>query len=137
MRTKWHQKLLASVINVLILFILAIPLWQGNLPINTERIVLVAGLFAYELIFLLIRDGRDPGMRVVGSYWRKRYSLRRKVVYVFFYTLSFSSILFWIRFPFDVSILNLLFIQLPSVMLSGTTLHGWLAGMETVTRRGK
>jgi len=132
MKTKWYQKLFASIINVLVIFILAIPLWLTDLSMPWEKFILVIVFFVYELLFLMIGNGRDLGMMVVGSHWRKKYSTRRRVIYAFFYAASFASMMFWIHYPLDVLILNLLLIQLPSVLLSGTTLHGWLAGMVTV-----
>lgn len=134
MKTKWHHKLFASIINVLIVYILAIPLWLADLSTSADKVILIVAFFVYELLFLSIGSGRDPGMMVVGSYWQKHYSYRRKVIYAFFYAISFASVMFWVRFPLDVLVMNLLLLQLPSVLLTGTTLHGWLAGMISVVR---
>lgn len=133
MKTKWHQKFFASIINVLTVFILLTPIWFLDISAGWQKFIIIILFFAYELIsMILAKDGRDFGMRVVGSRWRKDYSIRRKVVYAFFYTASFASVLYWVRYPFDLLAMNLLLIQLPSVLLSGTTFHGWLAGMVSV-----
>lgn len=133
MKTKWHQKLLASIINALIVFIVIIPIWLFEISSGWQKLIIIMVFFFYELAFMLLaKDGRDLGMRVVGSRWRKNYSNRRKVVYTIFYTASFASIFFWVRYPFDLLLMNLLLIQLPSVLLSGTTFHGWIAGMTSV-----
>lgn len=50
------------------------------------------------------------------------------ILYTFLYSLSFSTIVIWIFYPFDLLLFNLLFIQLPTVLLTGTTLHGYLSG---------
>ncbi len=65
-------------------------------------------------------------------YWRKHYTFRQHIKFNIFYTLSFSTIMLYVWFPLDLLILNLLLIQLPMSLITGTTLHGYLSGMETV-----
>jgi hypothetical protein len=67
-------------------------------------------------------------MIILGIKWKEEYSLKQQLIYVFLYSLSFSTIVIWIFFPFDLLLFNLLFIQLPTVLLTGTTLHGFLSG---------
>ncbi|HPQ79900.1 MAG TPA: hypothetical protein PLG47_05570, partial [Candidatus Dojkabacteria bacterium] len=50
------------------------------------------------------------------------------VIYAILYTLSYTTVVFYILFPFDLLIINLLFLQLPFVILKRTTLHGYLSG---------
>lgn len=67
-------------------------------------------------------------MILLNIHWKKDYSIKQQLLYVFLYTLSFSTIVIWVFFPFDLLIFNLLFIQLPTVLITGTTLHGFLSG---------
>ena len=71
-------------------------------------------------------------MRIINAEWEDEYSLKRKLLYSFLYTLSFSTFLIWIWFPFDLLILNLLLLQLPFVLITGRTVHGYFAGMVGV-----
>ena len=80
--------------------------------------------------FVLARD-RDLGMRAVGSRWMGEYSVRRHLIYVFLYTISFSTVLFYIWAPFDLLMINLVCVQLPAVLVTGTTFHGYLTGLQT------
>jgi hypothetical protein len=68
------------------------------------------------------------GMRLFGTIWEKKYSRLQRNVYSVLYTLSFSTMFFSLYFPFDLLVVNLFFIQLPTVYFSGTTFHGLLSG---------
>ena len=68
---------------------------------------------------------------LMRTYYSGKYQKKNQLLYDIFYTASFSTIFFSILFPFDVLLLNILFIQLPMVLLTKTTLHGYLAGNVT------
>ena len=76
-------------------------------------------------------------MIILGIKWKEEYPLKQQIIYVLLYTLSFSTVVIWIYFPFDLLFFNLLFIQLPTVILTGSTLHGYLSGRMSgyVTKR--
>jgi hypothetical protein len=67
-------------------------------------------------------------MILFGVYWKEEYPIKQQIIYAFLYSLSFSTIVIWIFFPFDLLLFNLLLIQLPCVLKTGTTLHGHLSG---------
>jgi hypothetical protein len=67
-------------------------------------------------------------MIILNISWKEEYPLKQQIIYTFLYSLSFSTIVIWIFFPFDLLLFNLLCIQLPTVLLTGTTLHGYLSG---------
>ncbi len=67
-------------------------------------------------------------MTIVGTYWAKDYPLKNQLIWLSLYTLSFSTLLFWVFFPFDLFLINMLCLQLPMILIKKTTLHGFLSG---------
>lgn len=122
------QKILPSIINVLIVFVIASPFLFSKIPVLNKKIILVILFLVYNLIFVFFNHGRDFGMMIVGSYWKENYPVINLLVYSVLYTASFSTLLFWIYFPFDLFLVNMLLVQLPTVILTGTTFHGFLSG---------
>lgn len=126
--TNAFEKLGASFLNTLIALGLSVPfliLWGPTLSWKISVIVLF-GL--YESFIFIFQKDRCFGMKIMDTYWRKHYSLRQHIIFNIFYTLSFSTILIYVWFPLDLLIFNILFIQLPMTLLTGTTLHGYLSG---------
>jgi hypothetical protein len=126
------QKFFASALNAMTVLIITSPLllllgftWEWKL---TTIII----FFLYEIILLATKDKRDFGMVLVKSYWREPFTIFQYIIYNVFYTLSFATLFFYIIFPGDILILNLLFIQLPLVIFTKSTLHGCLSGMATI-----
>lgn len=126
--TLW-EKLGASMINILVVAAIFTIVYVVIAPARTEPKLVFIGLFlVYSLLFAVLNNGRDIGMIAVGSFWRENYSLSQHLIFCLLYTLSFSTLLFSIWFPFDLLIFNLAFLQLPCVLLTKTTLHGYLSG---------
>ena len=67
-------------------------------------------------------------MIICGTRWPRQHKMHHEILYLVLYTLSFSTLFIWIWFPFDVFIVNILFLQLPAILLTGTTFHGYLSG---------
>jgi len=124
--TYWHEKLLASVINVIFVVIVFIPL-NFLLDVNW-KLLLISIFFGYNLFFLSFNQNRCPGMIILKTYWKKDYSFFNHFLFIILYTLSFSTLLFYIYFPLDLFLANMLFLQLPAMILRKTTFHGWLSG---------
>lgn len=123
------EKLFVSIVNVFTIFIVSIPfliLYGFTLK---YRIILVILFFLQDLIYIFFFKNRYLGMRLIHAEWESEYSLQRKLLYSFLYSLSFSTFLIWIFFPFDLLLFNILCIQFPCVLITGKTLHGYLAGM--------
>ncbi len=134
-QTSILEKLLPSVINVAIIFALATP-FLFYWPIISIKIILVILFFVYNFIFLFFTEsGKDIGMIIVGSYWLNNYNSSQKFLYCILYTLSFASLLYWIYFPLDIFLVNMLLLQLPCILISSTTLHGLLAGKMVTAHR--
>lgn len=131
--TKWHEKLGASLINVAIVMALS-GIFKPLMADEVERTGLLIGLFFfYNILRSYLPSFRCAGMRLVGSYWRVQPTIAQRMIYSVLYTLSFATWFVQIRFPFDAGLFNLLFMQLPCIALTGTTLHAWLSGnMVTV-----
>jgi hypothetical protein len=128
MKTNAWQKLLVSIINVLFIFIISIPvllLFGFSLEYKLTAILL---FLAYQLIIALLPAHKDLGNLLTKTTWIKKYPLKNHVIFALLYTFSFSTILIWIFFPFDLLLVNLLFIQLPFIQKTGYTLHGFLSG---------
>lgn len=129
------QKILPSVINVAIVLLLSTPfllLFNKSIII---KLVIIAIFFLYNLIFLIFHHNRDLGMIIVGTDWKENYPVINQLIYIILYTLSFSTLLFWLYFPFDLFLANMILLQLPTIILTGTTFHGYLSGrMVTVVK---
>ena len=93
-------------------------------------VIIIFGL--YESFIFIFQKDRCFGMKIMDTYWRKHYTFKQHIMFNIFYTLSFGTLLIYIWFPLDLLIINILFIQLPMSLITGTTLHGYLSGMETV-----
>jgi len=122
------QKLSVSTINVIFVLILSIPfyvLFGFSVP---YKLALVIIFFLYNLLFIFTTKNRCLGMIILNIHWKEDYPLINQIVYVLLYTLSFSTAVIWIFFPFDLLLVNLLFVQLPFVLKTGTTAHGYFSG---------
>lgn len=123
------EKLIPSILNAVISLLVSIPLLYF-FGISYEW------KFATILIFYILQvidthehaEFRCFGMRIFGTVWEKEYSRMQRNIYSILYTLSFSTLFFSIFFPFDIFILNIILLQLPTIFITGTTLHGLLAG---------
>jgi len=131
-KTNIFEKSLASFIDVTIIFLLSAPIVL-ILSINKWQLLTIGIFFLYNVLFLLFNRNRSLGMIIVGVEWAKAYSMQQKVIWLILYTASFSTLLIWIWFPFDLFLINMLLLQLPSILVTGTTFHGLISGrMETV-----
>ncbi len=130
--TNVFEKVIPSFINAVIAFGLATPALIIFGPGLVWKILVIVIFGLYEsFVFLFFKD-RCLGMKIMDTYWASKYSFKQHLVYNIFYTLSFATFLIYIWFPLDLLLFNLLAIQLPSVLMEGTTLHGYLGGMRTV-----
>jgi hypothetical protein len=135
--TTSFEKLLPSTLNAGLVFLLASPFVFAYGLTPEVRVGVVALFFLLQLLDTNTRGHfRCFGMRIFGTHWAKTYSNAQKILYSILYTLSLSTLLFYISFPFDIFLLNMLFLQLPCILLTGTTLHGYLSGnMRTVVKK--
>lgn len=127
-RTHAAEKLLTSLINGLVAVIASLP-WLLLEPERLHYQLLLVALFLVENLVSAMRgDRRLPGMWLQGTVWQRHYPLRQHVLHALLYSASFATAVFWVWFPGDLLLINLLLLQLPCVWRTGTTLHGWLAG---------
>jgi len=124
--TFWYEKLLASIINTFFVALIFIPL--SFLTQLDWRILLVLVFFGYNLFFLIFNKNRCLGMIVLKTHWKDNHSYWDYLIFIILYTLSFSTLLFYIFFPLDLFLINMIFFQIPTVILKKTTLHGFLSG---------
>jgi hypothetical protein len=122
------QKLSVSILNTLFVVLLSIPFYFIFNFTTTYKAILVLIFFLYNLSFIFLTKNRCLGMILLNVQWKKEYPLKNQLIYVFLYTLSFSTMVIWIFFPLDLLLFNLILIQLPCVLKTGTTLHGYLSG---------
>ncbi len=122
------QKLSVSIINTFFVTILSLPFYYIFGFSTVFKVVLVVIFFLYNFSFIFLTKNRCLGMIILGIKWKEEYPIKQQIIYTFLYSLSFSTIVIWIFFPFDLLLFNLLLIQLPTVLITGTTLHGYLSG---------
>lgn len=127
-----YEKIAASFINALFAFGMATPflIWWGPTLAWKVSVVVLFGL--YEAFVFFVHKDRCFGMQLLSMYHKYPFRKRDHILYCIFYALSFATCLVYIWFPFDLLLFNIFFIQLPVVMMTGTTLHGWLSGIESV-----
>jgi len=126
--TNLYEKALSSLINAVIVIILFLPFFALNINILTKKLILVVLFLLYNLFFLVFSKNRCLGMIIMKTHWKKEYAFINQIIYLILYTLSFATLIIWIVFPFDLFLFNMLFLQLPMILLKGTTFHGYLAG---------
>ena len=122
------QKALPSIINVIIVFLLSSSIYFTDTSNIDRKLFIVGVFFLYTLVFLIFNKNRDLGMMIVGSYWKNDYPVYQHLIYNILYTASFATLLFSIFFPLDLFLINMVLIQLPAIIFTGTTFHGFVAG---------
>lgn len=126
------QKLLASVVNALFVIAISLPFYfYFGLDFRYKFSVVII-FFFYEQLPMFTKNKRDLGMLVVDSHWKVPFSTTQYFIYNIFYTLSFSTLMFYIWFPFDLLLLNLLILQTCMIHFTGRTLHGYISNMQTI-----
>lgn len=125
--TNLGYKILPSLVNVGMTFIVALPFYFIFSDKFWWKILWILIFFIYNLLFETIFD-RCPGMMLIGSHYDKTRNLGQKILYVILYSLSFSTLLFHLWFPFDLLLINLLLIQSPFILITKTTFHGFVSG---------
>jgi len=129
------QKVIPSAVNSL-LSIGGALLFQPIL--SNWKILAIVLFFLLNLFFLFRSDRREIGMLLVGTFWAQKYSIWNHIIFAVFYTLSFSTLLIWVWFPFDLFLFNILLLQLPFLLKTNTTFHGYISGeMTTVMKENK
>lgn len=126
------EKFGASLLNAIIALGLSVPFLIILGPTIYWRISVIIIFGLYESFIFIFQKDRCFGMKIMDTYWRKHYTFKQHIMFNIFYTLSFSTVLIYIWFPLDLLLINLLLVQLPMSLITGTTLHGYLSGMETV-----
>ena len=127
-QTNAFWKLINSVVNVTFALIISLPFLFFLGFTLRYRVILALLFLTYQLIVALSPKHIDLGDLVTGSRWIEKYPLKNHVIFAFLYSLSFSTFVVWVFFPFDLLIFNLLVIQLPFLLKTGYTLHAYLSG---------
>jgi Zn-dependent protease with chaperone function len=120
-------KLLPSISNVIIAYVgaLSVNVMLGD--IFTFKMLLI-GIFFFHVYFCELMFGRCIGMMVCNTRYEQIRTPLQEFVYISLYTLSFSTLLFSMWFPLDVFMINILVLQLPFILFTKNTLHGFLSG---------
>lgn len=114
MRSSVGQKALASSVNVAVVFTASGPFFL-LMPLDVWKVMTVVLFFSYNMVF----RRRCLGMMLVGTFLERPAS----IAYIALYTLSFSTI---ILLPLEWALAYCFGVQLPCVLATGNTLHGWL-----------
>lgn len=128
-------KLQQSVVNVMATFLIATVVLPGSYMDFAQLKLSCVLVFFFYNIYFESRYGRCLGMMWGKTHYANPCDTSKKMWYILFYTLSFSTLLYYVWFPFDLLLINFLCLQLPCLLIKGNTLHGYLGGMETVFRK--
>lgn len=132
-QTSIFQKIIPSIINVVAVFLISLPIEAQEINIPAKRMILIGIFFLYCLFFQIFNKNEDLGMLIAETRWKENYSFKNQLIYNILYTISFATIFFHVFFVFDLLLVNIFLLQLPCILLTGTTVHGYLAGkMVTV-----
>lgn len=128
------EKLLNSAINVCFILVVSLPLvFTSEISIIMKKIIVIILFLIYKIIIIIFNNNISIGMMITKTRWKEQYSLKNKIIHAILYTLSFSTLLFWIFFPFDLFLINIVLLQIPTLYLKGTTFHGYFSGnMRTI-----
>ena len=128
------EKLLNSCFNTVFIFICFLPFNFVIMSLSSKKAVLIILFFLINSLFLFSKNRRLLGMIFLGMKFEKKYKNSQYLIYCLLYTMSFSTLFFWVFIPFDLFVFNLVFIQLPMVKTTNTTLHGYIAGKITTMK---
>ena len=130
------EKLFSSAINILIVGIFFTPVLFFDTDLIAKKTIFIYLFLLYNLLVLVFNKNRCFGMIILKAQWKERYPFANQIIYVLLYTISFSTLLFWVYFPLDLFLLNMLFFQFPAVILKKTTMHGYLSGNMITVKPG-
>ena len=135
-RATAQEKVINSLINIFVVFLLFLPfllVLETNLLI--KKIVFISLFFFYKIAFILFNKNRTIGMIITNTCWQREYPFWKQFLHALLYTASFSTLLFWVVFPFDIFLVNMFFLQLPTIILRKMTFHEFLVGgMEAIKK---
>lgn len=122
------QKLTTSAINVTITLAIYSPLHFLIQSTLNKKLLIITIFFLTHQLFIFTKTKRCIGMRFTKTKYKTIPTSFQYTIYSILYTASFATLLFHIYFPLDIFLANMLLIQLPTIILTGTTLHGYLSG---------
>ena len=123
------RKLLASSLNAILAIAMATPTLDHSW--EAFRIAAVLNFFLYNLLFLACNENRCLGMIGFGLRWRGPFEWRRHLAHNLLYTASFATLFWFVVFPFDLLVANLLLLQIPALLTRGQTFHALVAGVRS------
>lgn len=133
--TTIYKKIADSIINILFVLIFFLPFYFFIEGLLIKKLILIGIFLIYNASFLLTNQQRCLGIIFMKTKYAEKYSKPQFLIYNILYTLSFSTLLFWIFFPLDLFLFNILFLQLPAIIFKRTTFHGYLSGnIKTVKK---
>ena len=130
-KTSIVQKLGASIINIIIVFIFFLPFYFTISNNFVRKLILIGIFLLYNILVVVCNNNRCIGMILMNTKRDRTYSKWNQILYLILYTFSFSTILFRFIFPFDLLLCNIVLVQLPMVVFKWTTLHWYLSGNMT------
>jgi hypothetical protein len=125
---KWTltcKKATASAVNIGLVSTLTSPVYFLS-GIDVWRICCTVLFFLYALLL---------PHRCLGQMFAKTYQNKpTNLAFAALYTAGFTTVIYWIWFPFDLALANGLFVQIPCLLVFGNTLHGLATGRQTMTQ---
>lgn len=126
------QVVLSAFINLIIVFVLASFIASLPFPPINKKFMLISNFFLYHLVFLIFNQSRDIGMMALDLDWREKYPKSKQILNLLINTACFATIFYSIFFTFDLFLVNLILLQLPSFLMTGTIFSSFLAGGMTI-----
>lgn len=126
-KSNMFQKLTTSTINVIIVLIIFLPFYFFIDNILIKKLILISIFFIYNILFILLKNNRCIWMIIMKTKYTTRPNKLQYLIYTILYTLSFSTLLFWFFFPFDLFLFNIIILQLPVIIFKKTTLHWYIS----------
>lgn len=130
------EKIGASLINMGIVGIFFIPFHLLIADLLVKKVIFVLLFFIYITIFLCFNHNRCVGMMIMQMYYGGEFRFCAHLLYNVFYTMSFATCIFWVWIPGDLFMINMIFLQIPFIMFTGTTFHGYISG-NIITMKDK
>ncbi len=128
-KTTALEKLLTSMVNVVVVYVAAIPFFLlDDFPALTLKLIFIGLFFLENVVAIIFWEYRLPGMLIQNTIWQCQYSKINQLIHAVLYTASFATLLFCVWIPGDLLVFNLLLVQMPCVLLTKTTFHGLIAG---------
>ena len=122
------EKIRNSIINIFITILISMPLIYLTNSLLHKKLIIITIFFLLKSISIFRKDHKTLGMILTKTSWKEKYPKHKHILHSIFYTISFSTIMFYIWFPLDIFSINIFLLQLPSMIKNKMTFHEFISG---------